>query len=253
MVMKQISVIITVLVLSLSVLTFAAEKEKASTGKLETYSEKLSYTLGSDIGKSLKALPAEIDLDIFQQGVEDSIKGRELLLTPQQMIQIQREFSQKVQKERTQEIKALTEKNRKEGEVFLTQNKKKKGVITTASSLQYLVLKQGDGPKPQATNRVKVHYRGTLIDGTEFDSSYQRGQPATFAANRVIAGWTEALQLMKVGAKWELYIPSDIAYGPRGSRTIPPDSALIFEIELLDIMPPKASMPPNFKIPSPKK
>jgi len=236
MVMKQISVIITVLALSLSVLTFAAEKEKASTEKLKTYSEKLSYVLGSDIGKSLKGLSAEIDLDIFRQGVEDSFKGKKLLLTPQQVIQIQREFSQKIQDERTQEIKALTEKNRKEGEVFLAENKKKKGVTTTASGLQYLILKQGDGPKPKATDRVKVHYRGTLIDGTEFDSSYQRGQPATFAANRVIAGWTEALQLMKVGSKYRLFIPANLAYGERGAGAqIGPNATLIFEVELLAI------------------
>jgi FKBP-type peptidyl-prolyl cis-trans isomerase FklB len=130
----------------------------------------------------------------------------------------------------------LSEKNKKEGEEYLAENKKKEGIITTQSGLQYKVLKKGTGKIPKSTDTVTVNYRGTLIDGTEFDSSYRRGQPASFKVNGVIRGWTEALQLMKEGAKWQLYIPSNLAYGERGAgRNIGPNSTLIFEVELISI------------------
>ena len=138
--------------------------------------------------------------------------------------------------EKARKRQDLSEKNRIEGETFLAENKNKPGVITTASGLQYKILQKGDGPVPTNTDRVKVHYRGKLLDGTEFDSSYERGTPATFAVTGVIKGWTEALQLMKVGSKYELYIPSELAYGKNGSGPqIGPDSVLIFEVELLSI------------------
>ena len=133
-------------------------------------------------------------------------------------------------------MKELGEKNRKEGEAFLAENKKKKGVITTESGLQYMVLEKGDGPKPKATDTVSVNYRGTLIDGTEFDSSYKRGKPVTFPVKGVIAGWTEALLLMNVGSKYKLFVPPNLGYGGRGAgRLIGPEATLIFEVELLGI------------------
>ncbi|MBW2412326.1 MAG: FKBP-type peptidyl-prolyl cis-trans isomerase, partial [Deltaproteobacteria bacterium] len=150
--------------------------------------------------------------------------------------QIKQEFSRQVQESRQTQMAALSEKNRADGEAFLAANKNKEGVVTTASGLQYKVLKKGDGPKPQNNDRVSVHYRGTLLDGTEFDSSYKRGKPATFQVNGVIRGWTEALQLMNVGSKYQLFIPSDLAYGTRGAgRKIGPNSTLIFDVELLGI------------------
>jgi len=234
--MKQIPAMIFALAFSLSWPTFAAEEEKAPEKQLKTSSEKLSYALGLDIGASLKKLETDIDLPSFARGVTDSFKGSKPLLTPQQATEIRNEFFKKRQEERAQKMKELGGKNRKEGEAFLAENKKKRAVVTTASGLQYTVLGKGDGPKPKGTDRVSVNYRGTLIDGTEFDSSYKRGQPATFRVTGVIPGWTEALQLMNVGSKYHLFIPSNLAYGERGAgQQIGPNATLIFEVELLSI------------------
>ena len=233
--MKRIFLIMTVCVLFS--LTCCVEKQEAPKQELKTEGEKLSYAIGLEIGTSLNKLPTEIDLPILVRAVEDGLKGKEPLLTQQQALEIKKEFGKKMQEERAQQRKELAEKNRKEGESFLAENKKKEGVITTESGLQYMVLHEGDGPKPKATDRVKVHYRGTLIDGTEFDSSQKRGKPATFSVKGVVAGWTEALQLMKVGSKYRLFIPSDLAYGKRGrGPKIGPNAALVFELELLEIV-----------------
>ncbi|NQT81616.1 FKBP-type peptidyl-prolyl cis-trans isomerase [bacterium] len=224
------------LVLCPLLLTFGAEKEKAPKLQLKSASAKLSYALGMDIGASLKRLEAEIDPAIFFRGVEDTLKGGKPLLTPQEATEIRNEFFTKKREELAQRMKETGEKNLKEGEAFLAENKKKDGVVTTASGLQYMVLRKGDGSKPKKTDQVTVNYQGTLIDGTEFDSSYKRGQPATFSAGGVIPGWTEALQLMNVGSKYRLFIPSNLAYGERGSGArIGPNAALIFEVELLGI------------------
>jgi FKBP-type peptidyl-prolyl cis-trans isomerase len=232
--MKRILLMMILFVLS----SFACSDQSAKTPikELNTSDEKLSYAIGLEIGTSLKKLPAEIDLAIFIRAVEDGLKGKEPLLTQQQAIEIKKEFGEKVQEDRARKRKELAEKNLKEGEAFLAENKKKKGVITTVSGLQYMVLQEGDGPKPKATDRVKVHYSGKLIDGTEFDSSYERGKPTTLSLKSVVPGWTEALQLMKVGSKYRVFIPSKLAYGNRGRRQkIGPNSVLIFELELLDI------------------
>lgn len=245
--MKRILVMIAALALALSLLTCTVNKEKASKeakvqkeGKaskeekalkegLKTSSGRLSYALGLEIGASLKRLQTEIDLAVFARGVEDSLKGRETFLTPQEAAKVREEFMKKMQNE-------FAGKSQKGGKAFLAENKKKEGVVTTASGLQYMVLSEGNGPKPKATDRVSVHYRGTLVNGTEFDSSYKRGQPATFAVNGVIPGWTEALQIMKVGSKYRLFIPSNLAYGERGTgQQIGPNATLIFEVELLAI------------------
>ncbi len=232
--MKQILLMLIFLVLT----SFACSDQsaKAPIEELNTSDEKLSYAIGLEIGTTLKKLPTEIDFAVFIQAVEDGLKGKEPLLTQQQAIEIKKEFGKKVQEDRVRKKKELAEKNLKEGEAFLAENKKKKGVITTKSGLQYLVLQEGDGPKPKATDRVKVHYSGKLIDGTEFDSSYKRGKPTTFSLKGVVPGWTEALQLMKVGSKYRVFIPSKLAYGNRSrSQKIGPNSVLIFELELLDI------------------
>ncbi len=232
--MKQ--VLLVTIVLVLSSVACSGQTPKAPIKELKTPDEKLSYAIGLEVGTSLKNLPTEIEFPVFVQAVEDGLKGKKPLLTQEQALEIKMEFGKKVREERARERKELAEKNRKEGEAFLAENKKKKGVVTTESGLQYMVLHEGEGPKPKATDRVKVHYRGTLIDGTEFDSSYTRGKPATFALKGVVAGWTEALQLMKVGSKYRLFIPSELAYGKRGrGPKIGPDAVLIFELELLEI------------------
>ncbi len=208
----------------------ANNAQKKEIKELTSPVEKLSYAMGMQIGTSIKMMQTDIDLPILIKAMEDQINGNEPLITMQEATEIQRTSFRKIQEERAN-------KNKTEGTDFLNENKQKEGVIVTKSGLQYKVLKEGDGPMPKAADKVKVHYKGTLIDGTEFDSSLKRKTPATFAANRVIRGWTEALQLMKVGSKYRLFIPSDLAYGPRGQGPkIPPNAALIFEVELLEIV-----------------
>ncbi|MCI0691674.1 FKBP-type peptidyl-prolyl cis-trans isomerase [candidate division KSB1 bacterium] len=209
-------------------------KDKKIT--LETQTQKASYSIGIDIGKNFKHSNIEIDLEALMQGVKDAISDSTPKLTEQQMEEAMRQLQQDVVAKRNESSKILGEKNKLEGEAFIAENAKKEGVITLPSGLQYKILKQGDGKKPKLTDEVKTNYRGTLIDGTEFDSSYKRGEPASFHVNEVIAGWTEALQLMPVGSKWQLFIPSNLAYGERGAGgSIGPNATLIFEIELLSI------------------
>lgn len=225
--------ILAVLVMSILLCgaAFAADKKE-----LKTPNEKLSYTLGMDMGSFLKEVPRDIDFEVFLQGVRDSFKGKKTLITEEEAIQIKQEFIKEMQTASLKKMEETAEKNKKEGEAFLAENKKKKGVVTTASGLQYIVLKEGAGNTPKAGDKVTVHYSGTLIDGTEFDSSYKRGQSVTFPLDGVIPGWTEALQLMKVGGKYRLFIPSELAYGKMGAGAqIGPNSVLIFEVELLGI------------------
>lgn len=234
--MKRIVFVLMVLMLCLSWLSCAPGEKEAPKKELKSPSEKLSYALGLDIGASLKRLETDIDLPSLVAGVQDTLDGREPLLTPQQVAEVKEEFFKKMREEGAQKARDLVEKNRKEGEAFLAENKEKEGVVTTASGLQYVVLTEGEGPRPKATDQVHVHYRGMLLDGTEFDSSYKRGQPVTFPVTGVIAGWTEALQLMRVGAKYRLFIPSNLGYGERGAgQRIGPNATLIFEVELLGI------------------
>ncbi len=234
--MRRLVICLIVLVLLLPFLSLATDQDQATVAELKSFEEKISYVLGQEIGYSFKESPVEIDLDIFIQGMNDSLKGRKSLLDSDETNQIKQEFSRQVQQSRQTQMSALSEKNRAEGETFLAANKNKEGVETTASGLQYKVLKRGDGPKPQKNDRVSVHYRGKLLDGTEFDSSHKRGKPATFQVSGVIRGWTEALQLMSVGSEYRLFIPSDLAYGQRGAgRKIGPNATLIFDVELLDI------------------
>ncbi|MDD5454875.1 MAG: FKBP-type peptidyl-prolyl cis-trans isomerase [Candidatus Ratteibacteria bacterium] len=211
----------------------------AQATSLQTPDEKLSYMLGMDIGSFLKEVPREIDFEIFIQGVQDTYKGEKTLLTEEEALKIKQDFVKEMQAEAIKKMNEAKDKNKKDGEAFLAENKKKKGVITTASGLQYEVLKKGTGASPKIDDTVKVHYAGTLIDGKEFDSSYKRGEPVTFPLNGVIPGWSEGLQLMKVGGKSRLVIPSNLAYGEQGAgQQIPPNSVLIFEVELLGIENP---------------
>jgi FKBP-type peptidyl-prolyl cis-trans isomerase FklB len=203
---------------------------------LETEKDKNSYAFGMNIGKGLRQNSVDIDPAILMRGIKDVLAGGKTLLTDEQaqaaLTAIQNDMRKKQQDLRQQ----AGGTNKKEGDAFLAENKTKEGVITLPSGLQYKIVKAGDGPKPASTDSVVCNYRGTLINGTEFDSSYKRGQPATFPVGQVIKGWTEALQLMPVGSKWELYVPSDLAYGDRGAgANIGPNATLIFEVELLSI------------------
>lgn len=228
---------------------------------LKTDKDKESYAIGMNIAKGLQSQTKlfEFDPKLLEQGLKDALAGGKTALTEDEMkaaltsLQTQvRAKQQALQAAMQKEMQEKAEANQKAGEAFLEANKAKDGVQVLADGLQYKILSQGDGPKPSATDTVVCNYRGTLIDGTEFDSSYKRGQPLTIGVTGVIKGWTEALQLMPVGSKWELYVPSNLAYGPRGAGpTIGPNSTLVFQIELLSIKPKvAAATPPSPATPS---
>jgi FKBP-type peptidyl-prolyl cis-trans isomerase len=227
----------------------AASKDEPVTA-LTTNKQKASYAIGMNWGTGLHRQNIDVDSAALIQGMKDALAGGKTLLTEDEartaLMQLQKEVQEK------QQAKAAAEgdANKKEGEAFLAANKSKEGVVTLPSGLQYKILKEGTGPKPTATDSVVCNYKGTLINGTEFDSSYKRGEPATFPVTGVIKGWTEALQLMPVGSKWQLFIPSDLAYGPRGTPGGPigPNATLIFEVELISI---KDKNPPPDKVPAP--
>src|SRR5512134_2370314 len=217
---------------------------QASAGEpqvLQSEKERKSYAVGVDTGRNLRQLETEVALDLLIKGLKDGLSGEKLLMTEKELFatrnSIQHEMRRKQAAERQK--KALTQKkpgeeNKKAGEAFLAENKAKDGVVALPSGLQYKILKAGDGRKPMDTDTVECHYRGTLIDGTEFDSSYSRGKPSTFKITGVIPGWREALKLMPAGSKWQLFVPPRLAYGARGAgRIIGPNATLIFEVELL--------------------
>ena len=213
-----------------------AAPNAGAVDKLTTEKDKVSYMVGMDLSNGLQQIKGEIDPAIVAQALQDALKGGKTLLTAEEALAIRQSFVQKMQAQMAEKQAAAGNKNKADGEAFLAANKSKPGVKTTASGLQYQVIKEGTGKKPGPNDQVKVHYLGTLIDGTKFDSSYDRGQPAQFALNGVIPGWTEALQLMPVGSKYKLFIPSNLAYGEKGSPgPIGPNSTLIFEVELLEI------------------
>jgi FKBP-type peptidyl-prolyl cis-trans isomerase FklB len=213
---------------------------------LETEMDKISYAIGTQAGQSFKAQELEINLEMLVRGIEDVLAGRELAISQEEMRQVMMDHRKRMMAKRAEKSKKQAEENLVKGNAFLEENKAKPGVQVLPSGLQYKVLKDGTGRTPTATDSVSANYRGTLIDGTEFDSSYKRNKPGEFDVTGVIPGWTEALQLMKEGAKWQLFIPSELAYGdkPRG-RTIPPNAALIFEIELLEILDAKVPSSPS--------
>jgi len=214
----------------------ATSAKTAAPLTLKTPKDKFSYALGMKMGANLHKQAVPVDANILARGLKDGLAGTKTLLTDEEaqaaIVEVQNDLRKKVQEKMQVEGAA----NKKEGESFLAANKAKEGVVTLPSGLQYKILKEGTGPKPTATDSVVCNYRGTLINGTEFDSSYKRGQPATFPVTGVIKGWTEALQLMPVGSKWQLFIPSDLAYGERGpAPEIGSNATLVFEVELLSI------------------
>ncbi len=211
------------------------ERKRIEKSDIKTLIDSVSYSFGLDIGDKLKAQKVEINPDILLQGILDATNGNEELLTPEDVRGAVERYRKILIKKMQEEREQLAEKNKIEGEKFFEENKKKEGVITLPSGLQYKVLKSGNGKSPKKTDKVEVHYIGKYIDGTEFDNSYKRGKPFVTSVTGVIKGWTEILQLMKEGDKWEVYIPADLAYGARGSGRIEPNKTLIFEIELLKV------------------
>jgi FKBP-type peptidyl-prolyl cis-trans isomerase len=235
--MKKIQLLTATATLCLFWTACAEQVKEAPQMELKTFKEKNSYVGGTDIGNSLKAREKDIDLQALLRGLEDAFTGKDLLVAPEEVQEIKKQYAEQVRQERAEASRAQSEQNKAGGDAFLAENKNKPGVVSTESGLQYVILTEADGPKPKATDQVKVNYVGTLIDGTEFDSSIKRGQPATFPLNRVIKGWTEGLQLMSVGSKYRFFIPPNLAYGERGSGPkIGPNAALIFEVELLEIL-----------------
>jgi FKBP-type peptidyl-prolyl cis-trans isomerase FklB len=223
----------------------AAEKE-ITKADLKTEDDKVSYSVGFSMGSSFKQDELKINLEILQQGMEDGFTGSKQLLDEEEVKKTMMAFKEKMRAKkqaeymkRMEEIKKQGEANKEKGRQFLEENKAREDIVTLESGLQYKILKKGTGASPKPTDTVKCQYRGTTIDGKEFDSSYERGKPATFAVNRVIKGWTEGLQLMKEGGKWQFFIPSELAYGERGAgKNIGPNEVLVFEVELLEIEKP---------------
>lgn len=204
--------------------------------ELTAQADKQGYSIGYQLGSDFLAKKIKVNPETLAAGMKAALENSEPALDKDQMRTVLADLQKQVEEERKAQFNKLADDNKLAGEKFLSENSTKEGVTTLPSGLQYKVIKAGEGNKPTATSKVTVNYRGTLIDGTEFDSSYQRGQAATFPVNRVIAGWTEALQLMPVGSKWLLYVPSAIGYGERGNPPrIGPNQALVFEVELLAV------------------
>ncbi|UTA48026.1 FKBP-type peptidyl-prolyl cis-trans isomerase [Simiduia sp. 21SJ11W-1] len=209
--------------------------KKAEEAKLESLESKVSYMFGTNMASQFKQEGFQLDANAIALAINDVQAGKESRISEEEMQQVMQDFQAKAQAQQEEKFNAVAEGNLKESETFLAENAQKEGVQTTESGLQYKVVAEGEGDKPTTADSVTVHYKGTLIDGTEFDSSYSRGEPVSFPVTGVIPGWTEALQLMSPGAKYELYIPSDLAYGPGGTGPIGPNQALIFEVELLSV------------------
>lgn len=222
-----------------------------SENSLTTQKDQVSYAIGYNLGTALKRQSFDVDPAIIARAIGDILNGNEPAMSQTDARQALQDYQQQMQQKQEQERLKVAAKNKEAAAAWLAENAQKDGVITLASGLQYKVLEQGDGESPTKNDRVKVHYRGTLLDGTEFDSSYSRGQPAEFRVTGVIPGWTEAIQLMKAGDKWELFIPSDLAYGDRGQGdNIKPGSTLRFEVELLEVIKPEPITSDIIKVPS---
>jgi FKBP-type peptidyl-prolyl cis-trans isomerase len=219
-----------------SLFIFAADDEKEQNEELKDNAQKLSYAYGMSIANQLKQMGSAIDTELVMRGIRDSLENKKPLISKEEAAAVIDEFAKKQESEVKKRMNEVGQKNKVEGEAFLKENKGKKDVVTTKSGLQYMVLKKSTGEKPKETSTVKVHYKGTLLNGKTFDSSYDRNQPAVFPLNRVIRGWTEGLQLMNVGSTFKFFIPSELAYGDRGmGNDIGPNAVLIFEVELLSI------------------
>ena len=212
--------------------------DAAPLGGMKTEREQVSYVIGMQIGESLKGAKDEVDLDTLFKSVRSTIDGKEPLLTQEEAMKVMQDFSMRMQAKQMAEFQESGKRNAAEGEKFLAENAKKEGVQTTESGLQYEVLTAGEGARPSAGDTVRVHYRGTLLDGEVFDDSYARGEPVEFALAQVVPGWQEGLQLMPVGSKYKLWIPGKLGYGEQGTPGGPigPNATLVFEVELLDIV-----------------
>lgn len=221
----------------------AAEPGADKAMTLDTDEQRVSYGMGIGLGQRIKQESFGIDVDAFSRGVKDAVAGAEQLMTQDEIMAQMQAFQQQQVAKQEAEMGKVAETNKAEGEAFLAENAAKDDVVTLESGLQYRIINKGDGAKPTATDTVEVHYQGTLLDNTEFDSSYKRGTTVSFPVNGVIPGWTEALQLMPVGSKWELFIPSDLAYGPGGTGGGPigPNQTLVFEVELVSIKAAEAA------------
>jgi FKBP-type peptidyl-prolyl cis-trans isomerase FklB len=206
---------------------------------LKTEKDKQSYAIGMNIGKSIHRDGVDVDPNILLRGMKDAMAGGKTVLSDDEAKTVMTNLQAEMHKQQTEKAQLASDANKKAGDVFLAANKTKEGVVTLPSGLQYKILTQGTGPKPTATDTVVCNYKGTLLDNTEFDSSYSRNQPLTIPVGGVIKGWTEALQLMPVGSKWQLFIPSDLAYGPTAKGPIGANSTLIFEVELISIQEKK--------------
>jgi FKBP-type peptidyl-prolyl cis-trans isomerase FklB len=223
----------------------APKANSQADAALPTQKDKVSYAIGMQVGNNLARQGVEVDPNVLVKGLTDAIAGK-LIMTDDEARAVLTQLQNDVRAKMEEKAKLAAETNKKEGDAFLAANKTKEGVVTLPSGLQYKILKEGTGPKPKASDTVTCNYRGTLINGTEFDSSYKRGQPAKFPVNGVIKGWTEALQLMPVGSKWQLFIPSDLAYGSQArSAEIGPNATLLFDLELLSTEAPPP--PPDKK------
>ena len=223
---------------------------KGPPAALATPKEKQSYAIGMQLGESFKIQNVDVDANVLARGIKDSIAGKPLL-TPEEAKSTIMELQTTVRKTMQEKMAKAAESNKAEGTAFLEANKAKPGVVTQPDGLQYKILHAGTGPKPAMTDTVACNYRGTLIDGTEFDSSFKRGQPTTFPVSGVIKGWTEALQMMPVGSKWQLFVPASLAYGDRApSAVIGPDRTLIFEVELVSIQEKTPKAPVSVPTPA---
>lgn len=237
----------TILITAAAALLLAAPAWGQSGAELENEQQRVSYAIGADIAERLTQRDMNLDTEVLVRGIRDTMEGNEMLLSAQERKQVLNAFRQRLRSEQQARMKAEAEANLKEGQAFLEENKDKDGVQTTDSGLQYRVLNEGDGAQPDANDVVTTHYRGKLLDGTEFDSSYKRGQPAEFPVSGVIRGWTEALQLMQEGGKYRIWVPADLAYGERGTRGGPigPNETLVFDIELLEVKAREGSGQPQ--------
>lgn len=223
-----------IVVVGLSLLAARASAEEAPV--LKTQQDKVSYSIGVEAGRNYKRMGVEVDANLLVKGLRDALSAEKLLMTDEEIRATMTAYQAELRQKQAQATRLAAENNKKAGEAFLAANKTKEGVVTLPSGLQYKILKAGNGKTPTETDTVECNYRGTLIDGTEFDSSYRRGQPAAVKVTGVIPGWKEALKLMPVGSRWQLVIPHQLAYGERGvGRDIGPNATLIFEVELLTI------------------
>jgi len=219
-----------------TVFAFGCTAEETKEPLLDNPKDRISYTIGINIGQDFVTQKMDINADVLLLGIKDTMAGKEARLTEEEMMAEIQKFQEAMQAKLVADAQQAAEKNKLAGETFLAENAKLEGIVVTASGLQYKVLEAGEGNSPGPADVATVHYRGTLVDGTQFDSSYDRGEPATFPVGGVIPGWTEALQLMKPGAKWQIFIPSQLAYGERGAgQAIGPNAALIFDVELVSV------------------